>query len=527
MAQGGHRMATDHQRREVFLRDELGNGGEETLHGSTLGRSVAQGERPMTQRSSERRNRLFSHSKNFAYLPDCAVDLFSKPRTAEQKSLSVTQLLRRMKNLLEVQIGETWVEGEVSNLRKQGSGHWYFSLKDEGAQISCAMFGAKKRQGSEALEDGASVRVFAEASVYEARGQLQIIVQKAERTGAGDLQARFEALKRKLNAEGLFDAERKMAIPPFPRTIGLITSGTGAALQDMLNVLTRRAPWVQPVLFPVRVQGRGAEQEIAQAIAKMGRPEAFGYPRCDVLIIGRGGGSIEDLWNFNEEVVARAIAACQIPIISAVGHEIDFTIADFVADLRAPTPSAAAELAVADGAELFTRLAQLRRRMTRVTAERLMRSQLAVDALRRGALQRDGEKILRESSMRLDTARAQLSQSTRGSLEAAAMRLSGARARHKACHPALIVERRIDAVSHLRQRMERLSQGSLDQRGDRIARLRGMLRALGPESAFLRGFSITLGADGKIITSASALKEGEMMRTKFADGEMASRVTPP
>ena len=429
-----------------------------------------------------------------------------------------------MKNLLEVQVGEIWVEGEVSNLKKQGSGHWYFSLKDEGAQISCAMFGARKRPGAEALEDGAKVRVFAEASVYEARGQLQIIVQKAERAGAGDLQAKFEALKRKLHAEGLFDADRKQAIPPFPRVIGIITSGTGAALQDILNVLTRRAPWVQPVLFPVRVQGRGAELEIARAIEKMGRPEAFGYPRCDVLIVGRGGGSIEDLWNFNEEVVARAIAACPIPVISAVGHEIDFTIADFAADLRAPTPSAAAELAVADGAELLARLAQIRRRMTRVTRERLMRSRLAVDALKRGVLQRDGEKLLRESVMRLDSARGQLSQATRAALEAFAMRLNDARARHRACHPARVLERRMEAVASLRQRFERAGKDSLDQRTERLGRLRGLLRTLGPESAFQRGFSITLGPDGKIVTSATTLKAGDLMRTKFADGETASTV---
>ena len=436
----------------------------------------------------------------------------------------MTQLLRRMKNLLEVQIGEIWVEGEVSNLRKQGSGHWYFSLKDDGAQISCAMFGARKRQGAEVLEDGAKVRVFAEASVYEARGQLQIIVQKAERAGAGDLQAKFEALKRKLNAEGLFDADRKQPIPPFPGVIGIVTSGTGAALQDILNVLTRRAPWVQPVLFPVRVQGRGAEMEIAQAIAKMGEPEKFGYPRCDVLIVGRGGGSIEDLWNFNEEVVARAIAACPIPIISAVGHEIDFTIADFVADLRAPTPSAAAELAVADGAELLARLAQIRRRMARVTRERLTRSQLAVDALKRGVLQRDGEKLLRESVMRLDSARGQLSQATRAVLEAIATRLNDARARHRACQPARVLERRTDAVASLRQRFERAGKDRLDQRTERLGRLRGLLRTLGPESAFQRGFSITLGPDGKIVTSATTLNPGDLMRTKFADGETASTV---
>ncbi len=429
-----------------------------------------------------------------------------------------------MKNLLEVQIGEIWVEGEVSNLRKQASGHWYFSLKDDGAQISCAMFGARKREGSDALEDGAKVRVFAEASVYEARGQLQIIVQKAERAGTGDLQARFEELKRNLNAEGLFDADRKQAIPKFPRAIGIITSGTGAALQDILNILTRRAPWVQPVLFPVRVQGKGAELEIAQAIAKMGRPEAFGYPRCDVLIVGRGGGSIEDLWNFNEEVVARAIAECPIPIISAVGHEIDFTIADFVADLRAPTPSAAAELAVADGGELLARLGQLRNRMTRITRERLLRSQMAVEALKRGVLQRDGEKLLRESVLQLDTARGQLSQAIKAALEAHGQRLNGLRASHKANHPAKILERRTDTVVHLRQRFERVGKDSLERRAEHLGRLKIVLRTLGPESAFQRGFSITMGADGKVITSSASLKAGDLLRSKFADGETTSIV---
>ena len=452
------------------------------------------------------------------------MDLFSKPQPAGEKAVSVTQLLRRMKNLLEGQIGELWIEGEVSNLRKQGSGHWYFSLKDEGAQISCAMFGARKRPGADALTDGAKVRVFAEASVYEARGQLQVIVQKAELAGAGDLQARFETLKRKLHAEGLFDADRKKPIPAFPKTIGLITSGSGAALQDILNVLTRRAPWVQPVLFPVRVQGRGAELEIAQAIEKMGRPEAFGYPRCDVLIVGRGGGSIEDLWNFNEEVVARAIAACPIPIISAVGHEIDFTIADFVADLRAPTPSAAAELAVADGTELLARLAQWRGRLNRLTRERLTRARMAVDSLKRGVLQRDGEKLLREPMMRLDTARARLSQAVNAALDATSVRLNEARAGHRAHHPARVLERRLEYLTDMRRRLERAGQDPINRRQERLVRLRGLLRALGPESAFQRGFSITLGEDGKALRTAAALKPGDLLRTRFIDGETTSRV---
>lgn len=452
------------------------------------------------------------------------MDLFSKPQPAKDQSLSVTQLLRRMKNLLEVQVGEVWVEGEVSNLKKQASGHWYFSLKDEGAQIQCAMFGARKRSGADALEDGAKVRVFAEASVYEARGQLQIIVQKAERAGAGELQARFEALKRKLHVEGLFDAARKKPIPAFPATIGIITSATGAALQDILNVLKRRAPWVQPVLFPVRVQGRGAELEIAKAIDQMGRPEAFGHPRCDVLIVGRGGGSIEDLWNFNEEVVARAISACPIPIISAVGHEIDFTIADFVADLRAPTPSAAAELAVADGAELLERLAQFRRRLDRVTHERLANARMAVDAMKRGALQRDGERLLREPSMRLDSLRERLSKAVASELDSSSTRLNEMRVRHRGQHPLRVLERHVERIGNLRLRLERDGKDLIELRVKRIDHIRGLLRALGPESAFQRGFSITLGRDGRAIRSAAGLKAGDLLRTKFAEGETTSRV---
>lgn len=452
------------------------------------------------------------------------VDLFSQRQAPAPQALSVTQLLRRVKNLLESAVGEVWVEGEVSNLKKQGSGHWYFSLKDEGAQIQCAMFGAGKRPGAAALADGAQVRVMAEASVYEARGQLQLIVLKAERAGQGDLAARFEALKRKLQAEGLFEVARKRALPGFPQVIGIVTSDTGAAIRDILNVLQRRAPWVQPVLLPVRVQGRGAELEIARAIDKLGRAEAFGYPRCDLLIVGRGGGSLEDLWCFNEEIVARAIAACPLPVISAVGHEIDFTIADFVADLRAPTPSAAAELAVPDGAELLGRLVQTRRRLARLAAERLAQSQTAIDGMKRGVLQRGGEKLLREPMLRLDTLRARLVQGLRGEMGTAAVRLNQLRLRHAAQHPARVLERRLVHLASQRQRLERLMQAALQRQGERLVRLRGLLRTLGPESAFQRGFSITLGPDGRIVRAAAALHPGDLLQTKFADGVTRSRV---
>jgi exodeoxyribonuclease VII large subunit len=429
------------------------------------------------------------------------VDLFSDIPKKPVKALSVTQLVRKMKRAVEAEVGRLWIEGEVSNLTKQGSGHWYFSLKDEGSQIQCAMFHARNREGSETLENGAKVRVFAEATVYEARGQLQVIVEKAERSGLGDLQARFEALKRKLHTEGLFDSSRKKALPVFPRVIGIVTSPTGAAIQDILNILTRRAPWVQPVLFPVRVQGRGAEREIAQAITKLNAPERFGYPRCDVLIVGRGGGSLEDLWNFNEEMVARAIADSEIPIISAVGHEIDFTIADFAADLRAPTPSAAAEIAVPDLTELRGTFHSLRNRLSR--------------SLRH---------LLREPSQQLDTLRSDLSAAAGEALLGRRRILQQYTIRHRALHPANILERRIEKLSSLRKHLQSLAAHSVSRNAEQLRRLENMLRTLGPESAFTRGFSITLAEDGSILRSANSAKPGQIIRTKLIDGEIASTV---
>ena len=464
-------------------------------------------------------------ARSFAlWLADSGVDLFSRSKPVADAALSVTQLLRRMKLVLEGEIGELWIEGEVSNLKKQGSGHWYFSLKDEGAQIQCVMFSAARREGSAALVDGAKVRVFAEASVYEARGQLQVIVRQVERAGAGDLQAKFEQLKRRLQEEGLFDAERKKPLPFFPRVVGIVTSESGAALQDMLNVLSRRAPWVKAVLYPVRVQGKGAEVEIARAIERMGRPDDFGLPRCEVLIVGRGGGSIEDLWNFNEEIVARAIAACPLPVVSAVGHEIDFTIADFVADLRAPTPSAAAELVVPDAATLKARLTQLRRRGERVIHERILQGQRQLETLRRGALQRDGERLLREPVMRLDALADRLVGALESSMDASRVKLRELGLRHRGHHPARVLERRVESLAATRRQFDVACANAMHFKRERLMQLAGLLRALGPESAFQRGFSITLDAHGRLVRSAHELKPGDELRTRFADGETRSRV---
>jgi len=438
--------------------------------------------------------------------------------------MSVTQLVRRMRNVLQIEVGECWVEGEVSNLRKQASGHWYFSLKDDSAQISCAMFSAKRREGSAALEDGAKVRVFGEATVYEARGQLQLVVQKAEAAGTGELQARFEALKKKLDAEGLFAAERKQELPIFPRTIGLITSPTGAAIRDMLNVLERRAPWVTAVLAPVRVQGKGAEAEIAAAIGRMGEPEKNGVPRCDLLIIGRGGGSIEDLWNFNEEVVARAIAACPIPVISAVGHEIDFTIADFVADVRAPTPSAAAELAVPDRDELRERVRGLKRRLVRRAGGQVERLATLLEGFRRGVLGRSGEVLLREPVMRIDNLRSAMSSAARSALAERFSRCRELAVQHRAHHPARQVERRGEMLAELRRRLASAAEVRIEQEAEHLNGLKGLLRTLGPESAFQRGFSITMNEEGKVVRSKRDVESGELIRTRLSDGEVGSRV---
>lgn len=429
------------------------------------------------------------------------MDLFSDIPPKESKALTVTQLVRKMKRAIESGVGKLWIEGEVSNLKKQASGHWYFSLKDDGSQIQCAIFNAGKKEGSKALEDGLKVKIFADATIYEPRGQLQLIVEKVETSGLGDLQAKFEALKRKLLAEGLFDQSRKATLPVFPRTIGIVTSPTGAAIQDILNILKRRAPWVQPVLFPVRVQGKGVEHEIANAILKLNQPKAYGYPSCDLLIVGRGGGSLEDLWAFNEEVVARAIAASTIPIISAVGHEIDFTIADFVADMRAPTPSAAAELAVPDSLELINILTNAKKRITRSLTH-----------------------ALREPTQRIDQLRESLLQIAESSILTHNQHYRELFLKHDHLHPRRILDRRIEKTLELRRKLYQLTQRQLLDQTLKLENLQSMIRTLGPDSAFNRGFSITMTEDGKILRSTKDAKSGMRLRTKLIDGEISSQI---
>ncbi len=440
------------------------------------------------------------------------------------KTLTVTRLVRRMRNLLEIELGELWVEGEVSNLRRQASGHIYFTLKDVGAQVSCVLFKGNARQAKVQLDNGLQVKLFGEISVYEARGSVQLIVRKVEAAGEGELQAKFDRLKNKLKKEGLFDEDHKLPIPKFPKKVGLITSGTGAALQDMLNVLARRAPWVQPILYSVTVQGKGAENGIAQAINEWSKWDDNGMPEVDVIIVGRGGGSLEDLWNFNEEIVARAIHDCEIPIVSAIGHEIDFTIVDFVADMRAPTPSAGAELVVPDGEALFNRLQRMNSTMNRAVATAIEKHDAILGGMRRGVLTRSPGRILREPLQRLILARRDLDDGVEQAVKTKSDNIHELLYRITAQRPEAVLGRRFDKLVHLKQKLISAAVEKVNQHGSHIAELSSMLRTLGPESVFSRGFSITLDEKGTIIKDAKDLKPGDTLTTKFHVGRATSEV---
>jgi exodeoxyribonuclease VII large subunit len=454
-------------------------------------------------------------------------DLFghTTPAPEEPRVYSVTEITRTVRTALEERVGTVWVEGEISNYRKQASGHQYFTLKDAGSQLACVLFargGAWRRQVP--LADGMQVQVRGALTVYEARGQYQLNVQLVQAGGAGLLQAKFEALKRKLEAEGLFATERKRPLPKFPTSIALVTSPTGAALRDMLNILGRRAPWVRVVIQPVRVQGDGAAEEIAAAVEEVNRFVELGIAPVDVVVVARGGGSAEDLWEFNEEIVARAIGASALPVVSAVGHEIDFTIADFVADLRAPTPSAAAELLVPDGAELARRLAEATTQLRRLALRAVEQQRSRLAWLARGELFRQPELRLREAEQRLDFAAEALSRTPRERLLELRRQLAEATAtlrQHRPDQALALFRQRLVTVRH------RLSEGCaqrISERRQRFARLSEVLRVLGPEATLARGYSVTTSAAGELVNAVAQAPAGTKLITRVRDGEIRSAV---
>ncbi len=394
-------------------------------------------------------------------------------QTSPPPTLSVSQLNRQARTLLESHFDFVWVEGEISNFAAPSSGHWYFSLKDGAAQVRCAMFRNRNQRVKLKPKNGDAIRLRCRVSLYEGRGEFQLIVEHLEPVGAGALQAAFELLKTRLATEGLFDADRKQALPGSIASLGVITSPTGAAIHDILTVLKRRCPAIAVYLMPVAVQGEQAAPEICRAIENANRWQREGKVSLDALIVGRGGGSLEDLWAFNEETVARAIAASDLPIVSAVGHEIDFTIADMVADQRAATPSAAAELLSPDQREWQNQLQAMEQKLQQLMQRKLADCARELEHLRR-RLRHPGHQ-LREQSQRLDD---------------------------------------------LEQRLQGAMQRKLQQAGTRLAHLAQMLDSLSPLSTLQRGYAIVTDASGRVVTDASTVCAGDKVEARLATGRL-------
>ncbi len=441
-----------------------------------------------------------------------------------EKIYSVSGLTRKIRGVLEYEVGRVSVEGEISNHRAQASGHHYFTLKDSSSQLSCVLFRGQAKNSKIAPQNGIQVQAFGEISVYEARGSYQLIVKDLQLQGEGILQARYEALKRALFEEGLFDETRKKQIPSFPRTLVLVTSPSGAALQDMLHVLARRAPWLRVLVFPVAVQGDGASRQIVRAIEQTNRLSGNELPQIDVLIVTRGGGSLEDLWSFNEEAVARAIAASTIPVISGVGHEIDFTIADFSADLRAPTPSAAAELVAPDGNELRMRLGGLKRQIELRVDSHLDQLEEKIVRLGQSPILRDPERIVHDLEQDLDRAEERIVTRMGAALSARKEVLVSLAGRLAGQSPCLAMEGKEERLKLLASQFRSVVEGQLQRLDDRVEARASHLHSLGPFSVFERGFSMTTDNEGSPVTSIAEVEKGEKLVTRLGDGSIQSTV---
>ena len=438
---------------------------------------------------------------------------------SERAVCTVSELAMRIKASLEDQFPAVWVEGEISNLRVPASGHAYFTLKDDTAQLRCVLFRSRGRRVAFQPEDGMQVLAFGGLDVYVARGEYQLIVELLEPKGVGALQLAFEQLKRRLEAEGLFEAARKRALPPFPRTIGIVTSPTGAAIRDMLHVIGRRFADLRILIAPVRVQGEEAPGEIVRALADLQE-----VAELDVVIVGRGGGSIEDLWAFNSERVARALAACRVPVISAVGHETDFTIADFVADLRAPTPSAAAELVVREKLQVVGALGDLYAALKQVMAQRLERERARLEALGRRRVLTDASRPLRDLHRRLDELGTRLALAARSRRQGAAHRVSLARNALRSLNPVARIANGTTLLSQLRGRLAAAAVHRAKASRHRFDAAVGQLDSLSPLAVLGRGYSLTRLASGEIVRSAAQTRPGDALEILLRQGVVDARV---
>lgn len=422
----------------------------------------------------------------------------TKAQLAAQSAITVSQLNRRAKSILEQSLGRIWVEGEISNIARPASGHVYFSLKDSSAQVRAAFFRQRQRGPVLNFKDGDQVLAYGRVSLYEARGDYQLIVEQMEFAGEGALKRQFEVLKKKLGAEGLFDEDRKLEIPELPTRIGVITSPSGAAIRDILSVLGRRFPAVPVVVYPAAVQGDAAPTELQNALAA-----AIRRDECDVLIMGRGGGSLEDLMAFNDEALARAIAACPMPLVSAVGHEVDFTIADLVADLRAPTPSGAAELVVPDRYDWLRALESLATRIVRLGRRSLEDLGQTLDWLSKRLLRSSPSATLERSAARLSNLQRRLNSAAGDTIATVRHRLELAMRGLYSISPLATVRHRLDLA------------------------VRG-LHSVSPLATLDRGYAIVEDArTGKVLMRAEETAPGDEIRARLADGELIATVKKP
>lgn len=435
-------------------------------------------------------------------------------------ALTVSELNRQARTLLERGLARLWVEGELSNLARPASGHVYFTLKDEKAQIRCAWFRQRQRPPAMQLADGDQLLAFGRVSLYEARGDYQLIVETLEAAGEGELRRRFEVLKKKLAAEGLFDEAWKRPLPALPRRIGVITSPSGAAIRDILTVLERRFPAIPVIVYPAAVQGAAAAPELVAALEAAERRD-----ECDVLILARGGGSLEDLWAFNDERLARTIARLSLPVVSAVGHEVDFTIADFVADVRAPTPSGAAELVVPDQAEWRRGLAATLSRLASLIRRELEDRHQGLDWLARRLRQASPAATVRRQRERLAGAAARLALGMRHDLARRARRAEQLRAGLLQNSPAHRLGQRRWQLDALRGRLARAARRRVERLRQRLTLAERALRSVSPEAVLERGYAIVTGEDGRsVLRDAAAVAPGTAIRARLARGSLLATV---
>src|SRR5688572_8214649 len=434
---------------------------------------------------------------------------------------TVGRLNREARALLETGLPSLWITGELSNLSRPASGHWYFTLKDADAQVRCAMFRQRNLSCRATPKDGLQVLLRARVGLYEARGDFQLVVDHLEDAGEGELRQRFEALKLRLAGEGLFDAARKRQPPRFPRRVGVVTSATGAALRDVLHVIRRRYPAMPVVIYPVPVQGAGAAREIAGMLALADRRRD-----ADVLLLVRGGGSLEDLWAFNDETLARTIAGLELPLIAGIGHEVDFTIADFVADLRAPTPSAAAELAVPEASAWLAGIDAMARRLAgcATRALRLRQDALARNSRRLASLH--PAQALAQRAQRLDELRERAQAAVRRAVALAGARLARQAAELAGCSPAARVAALAASFSQAGALLAPAIRHRLAVADGRLQSAVRGLHATSPLATLARGYAIvSVAADGRVVTEASEAPPGTDIEARLARGRLRARVT--